>query len=721
MAAVLERDRAILAGLPDAADVCIRAFARGLEPDPPLWIDEWAEEHMRIPAEAGAAEPGPYRVARTPWAREPMRCLSPEHSCRRVVTKVASQLFKTQVALNFLAATIDRAPANALLLEPTLSLARRVSSRVAKTIAATPRLRARVAEPRSRDARNTADAKEYPGGALYITTSGSAANLAEISARYVVGDEVSRWGIDVDGEGDPVEMAEARGSTFGKRAKFYWASSPTIEGACAIDALFQQSDQRHCHVPCPHCGEYQELLWEHMRWDEAVTRAWYVCQGCGAEIDERHKPRMFEAHRWVAATEGDGETVGFTLSALYMPLGWVAWLSLVRQYLKARTAEQRGDPEPMQVFRNTRLGLTWKPEQTVANADALRARAEPYRLGTLERGVLVLTATVDVQAGRLELLVIGWGEGLERWAVDYRVVQGDPADPRTWAQLDELLLAKYQHPSGKTLSLRGVAIDTGGTATQEVYDFVRRRRYRTVLGVKGASRPGRPVIAARPSRVDVTHRGTVDKGGAELWLVGTDTAKDWLASRWGLDSGPGAIHFSIDLEPAFYAGLVAEQRLPKYVKGHKRYVWVKPRGAANEPLDLCVYNLAMAHYLGLHRYRQADWERLRMAVDPPTGDLFAVPPAVLAGSSGPSAPAEPVPAALVGAVGTPGTAPAPSDVPAAPTSAAAVPPLAPMQASPATEQLLGEQSAPPPAARPPAPTRQAAPARRRVRFQYTGR
>ncbi|MDF5937634.1 phage terminase large subunit family protein [Pseudomonas aeruginosa] len=31
-----------------------------------------------------------------------------------------------------------------------------------------------------------------------------------------------------------------------------------------------------------------------------------------------------------------------------------------------------------------------------------------------------MTAAVDTQHNRLEMLVMGWGEGLERWTVDFR-------------------------------------------------------------------------------------------------------------------------------------------------------------------------------------------------------------------------------------------------------------------------------------------------------------
>lgn len=57
-------------GYADGAKVYREAYGRGLTPDPELWVDEWADEYMRIPRDTGAAEPGKYRTARTPYARE---------------------------------------------------------------------------------------------------------------------------------------------------------------------------------------------------------------------------------------------------------------------------------------------------------------------------------------------------------------------------------------------------------------------------------------------------------------------------------------------------------------------------------------------------------------------------------------------------------------------------------------------------------------------------
>jgi len=605
-------------GYANGAEVYREAYCRGLTPDPELWVDEWSDEYMRIPRDTGAAEPGKYRTARTPYAREPMRCLSPAHPCKRVVTKVASQLMKTQIALNWIGALIHMAPSNILTLLPSLALAKRVSSRIGKTIDVTPELKARVAANRSRDARNTVDTKEFEGGTLYATTAGSAANLSELSARYIYGDEVDRWDVDVDQEGDPIKLAEARGSTFGRNAKFYFSSSPLIKGASRIDDLFMMGDQRHFYVPCPTCGHMQVLSWDRLLYSPDFSTVHYQCAGtdCDVLIEEHQKSEMLAKGEWRAHAKGDGETVSFHLNALYAPLGWHSWAMLAREFEEAKRAQDRGDLEPMQVFYNTRLAEVWDSAVEQTKAEVLQARAlqEDYVLGTLPVGALALTASVDVQANRLELMVMAWGTGMERWVVDHQVIPGDPADERTWSLLDERLKVRYRHPCGVSLGILATGIDSGGHHTHEVYQFARVRRWRNVFALKGASKPGRPVIAQRPSQVDVTWKGQTERNGAELWIVGTDTAKDWIYNRYSFDKGPGALHFAKDLPDEFFQQCVAERKVARYVKGYKRIEWVKGKADRNEALDLMVYNLAMANFLGLHRYGEQDWDKLRQAL-----------------------------------------------------------------------------------------------------------
>ncbi|MCK6414736.1 MAG: phage terminase large subunit family protein [Giesbergeria sp.] len=625
--------------LADAAACYRGSFTAGLRPDPPLWVDEWVDEHAYIPAE-GNAEPGKYDTARTPFARQVMRVLSPGHPANRVVVMGASQLLKTQSAMNWMMASVDGAAANILALMPTLDLARRLSARINNTIKATPKVRGLFSEPRSRHGKNTDDTKTFRGGTVYISTAGSAANLAEIPARYGYGDEIDDWEDDLQGQGDPIEIFENRGSTYGRNRKWYYSSSPKRPKEMSkIWQLFLRGNQQHYHLPCPHCDHLHELLWENVRADEALSRAWMVCPECGGEIEESHKGQMLRDEamggqaRWVAYAESVDGTESFTISQLYAPTGWTSWLELARLHRQAEDALREGDHTKMAAFWNTRLARCYDIAQSVTSADKLKARAEPYPPRVVPDPALVLTMAVDTQPDRLELQIEAWGPGMEHWIVDHQVLPGSPAIPPSdpasvWAALDRIVTTPLVHASGALIKISAYGIDSGGHNTQDVYNYATQRRHLHCVILAGARKPHRPIMASKPSNQDVDWGGKVRQGMAELWFVGTDVAKDYLFNRIDVTSGPGAMHWHNQMPAEWYDQMCAERLVPVMRNGQIIRVWRKLNDhARNEALDISVYGLAMAHKLRLHTWSHADWERLREKLIPRsmTPDLFAVP------------------------------------------------------------------------------------------------
>lgn len=600
------------------------AFSRGLEPDPNLPVDEWADEYMVIPKSGGASEYGKYRSSRTPHARAVMRALSPRHPCKRVAVMGASQMLKTQVALNFFGATVHQAPSNFLWILPTGKLAKRASKRIDKTIAAVPVLRERVAQPRSRDSVNTTDTKEYVGGALTIVTSGAAANLSELSCRYLVYDEVDRADSNVDGEGDTTALAEARQTTYERNKKSYYPSSPTTKDASTIEALYGKGTQREALADCVHCGQAQPLVFERLQQGDD-GRAMYPCIECGAFMYETDKTRMFERGAWTDGVAGDGETESFTISGMFLPYGWFSWLGLLKEYRAAKAKLEIGDDELMITFYNTRLARSWERKKEQTKAKELEERAEAYKLGTVPAGGLILVATVDTQPDRYEMKVVAWGLDMEGWIVDYQVIAGSPSDQATTDKLDQLLLGRYRHAGGRMLPISAAFIDSGGANTQDVYNFCRTRQHRHIFAIKGHSQANKPILGAKPSLQDVNWNGQIIQQGVKLWMLGTDTAKDYLSARWKLFSGPGAIHFSNDLPKEYYEQLTAEYCITVWRRGHKVRVWEKKKNDRNEAGDLMVYAVACAYYLGLHKKTASQWAQVREFVDPDTRDLFLDP------------------------------------------------------------------------------------------------
>jgi phage terminase large subunit GpA-like protein len=161
-----------------------------------------------------------------------------------------------------------------------------------------------------------------------------------------------------------------------------------------------------------------------------------------------------------------------------------------------------------------------------------------------------------------------------------------------------------------------VAVDSGGHYTHEVYLFCRDRRLRHIFAVKGMSQAARPILG-KPTEVEVNYRGKRIRHGAQLWPVGADTAKALIYGRLRVRvPGPGYMHFSDELEDDYFEQLTAERLVTRYVKGRARLEWVKPAGRRNEALDLEVYALAAAQYVGIGRMRESDWQRLERKYQP---------------------------------------------------------------------------------------------------------
>ena len=625
--------------LADGYDEAVRAIAQACMPDPELRLDEWAEDNVVLPK--GSPFPGNYRLSHTPYARRILQCLSPGHPCALVAAMVAAQLLKTQAFICAALGWIDLAPGNILALEPSDKLAKRLSSRVGKAIAACDAVREKVAKPRSRDNRNTIDCKEFDGGELHIVTSGSANNLAEMSARYLFGDEVDRMQV-IPNEGHPVDISLPRLTQFRGISKAYMVSTPLVLGFSKIHALYLQGTRESYHVPCPHCGHLHALVRDNFRYDydpdaRRVHRAWFACPDCGSDIEEHQKATMLPElgyggqARWVAESQGDGETVSFHLPAYYAALGTITWVDLALQLARAIEREKIGDPEGMRAYVNTREGLPYDGTDQSTTAEKLMARAEGYAPRTIPDQALVVTMFADVQRTWLEVTIEAWGPGIEHWVLDHTRLWGSPSvSPETpgsvWQQLTELRNTPLQHESGVLIPISAFGVDSGdGEHTQDVYNFAFLTEHLGCLATKGASARNRPIIAGSPTKVDVDWKGQRVAEGVKLWQLGTDTAKDHLYNRMLLADGPGAMHFHQGLAPEFFQQLLVERPQVTWRKGRPVREYIKPNGARNEVTDCSVGNLGVAHYLGLHRWAAADWARLRERLIPKqiTPDLFA--------------------------------------------------------------------------------------------------
>jgi len=621
---------------PSALVLICRAMAAACRPRIRMTVSEWADKH-RVLSGVASGEAGRWRTSRTPFLREIMDALSLHSPVQRVVVMKCSQIGVTEVALNWLGYIMDHAPAPTLFIEPTLDLRDKIEqTRLKPMIDETPALRELLGVRRTRDGSNTQGLKLFPGGVLILGGANSAASLRQMPIRYVILDEADAFPWDVGGEGDPAGLIDVRQTTFPRR-KTLEISSPTIKDASRIDEDHDRGDQRKFFMPCPHCAREIAFRWPQLQWirdaEGIVTAAWYVCEHCGAEIDEAEKPDMLAAGRWRPTAKPRLRGCrSYHINALYYPVGLgLTWVELAQEWLDAQA-----DPAKLKRFINTRLAEAWEDRSRDLKPQMIRQRAEEYRCREIPPGCLVLTCGIDTQDDRLALQVLGFGRDEQSWVIDWLELPGDPArllrncerkaralrdgDADAAAAIDsplhDYLTQSFTNSWGRELRISAIAIDSGGHYTHEVYAFVRSRCLPRLMAVKGASTAGKPILAPRPRPQDVTMRGRTIKRGVHLWMVGADTGKHWVHNRLSADAGvepaERRLRFPADLDEDYYQQLLAEVFDPEKNR------WVKRRGRRNEALDTAVYAVAASQHpeVRVHRKRRRDWDALARVLEP---------------------------------------------------------------------------------------------------------
>jgi phage terminase large subunit GpA-like protein len=449
-------------------------------------------------------------------------------------------------------------------------------------------------------------------------------------ARYLLLDEIDGYPADVDKEGDPVGLAEARQRTFARR-KTIKASTPTIAGASAIEAAYSATDQRRYFVPCPHCGEYQVLEFRRLTWTKLKLppeKAVYLCAHCEGRIEERHKTAMLEHGEWRAtAPSADPKIRGYHLNALYCPVGWLSWGQIAKQWVKVHK-----DSDKLRVFTNTVLAETWHEKGDAPEWRPLYDRRENYEIGTIPKGGLFLTAGVDVQKDRLIYEVVAWGRAKESWSVDYGIIPGNTSDLTAsgpWGQMDALLARAFPHERGAQFHIRMLAVDSGYN-TSEVYTWARKYPMNRVVAIKGQDHGG--ALIGAPSPVEINLRGRRPIHGYKVWPVVGSIAKSELygsvrleAPLAGQASPPGWCHFP-QYDDDYFKQLTSEQLVAKKNKrGFTVLTWELIPGRENHALDARVYARAAAALFGLDRLRETDWLAFERAAGsgPPNAQAVA--------------------------------------------------------------------------------------------------
>ncbi len=598
-------------------------FRRYVKPDPEIDLVEWANRYFYLSKEA-AAEYGPYRSGRTPFVEEPLRCLSPCNEETDVVVVVKpTQCGGTTLGLIFMCGIVDLSPGPLLLMMPTDSMARSFSKKkLATCLKHIPKIADKISPPKSRDSANTILQKDFEGGSWTLSGSNSSASYRSESIRYLILDDFDGFEIDIEGEGSPEELADRRTGAFANR-KIYINSTTTIKDFSNIERSWARSSMGKWHVPCPHCGHYQYLIWggEDVDYgikfrtseDGTVTDVWYICECCRRRIENADIQWMNENGAYIHKYP-ERRIKGFRWNALYTPIGWVNnWRYIAQKFIEATKELKEGKPEKYKTWLNSFMAEPYEdPGEAVLWSD-LYARREQYKYFEVPVSGLILTAGVDTQDDRLAVVIRAWGRGEESWLVYWGELYGDPVYPDVWEQLDKLLNQSYRHEAQTALHITAMGIDSGGHRTQAVYNYCRQRAERGVFALFGASQPGKPALS-RPSLQDVDWKGQKLVKGVHLWPVGVDYIKSVIMARLRIENpGPGYLHFPAETPEEYFKQLTGEKLVTYYKGGVHKKRWVQTRKRV-EALDCEVYAYAAAVKAGINRITEDGWDQLEASV-----------------------------------------------------------------------------------------------------------
>lgn len=623
----------------------LRRSASRLAPPARISVSEAAAKY-RFVKNPGGGTSGQWDNLTTPYLVEPMdNTISREFA--GVIMAAPAQCGKTDgLLINSVVYATVVDPADMLIVQTTDLTARDFSKRRLKRLN-----RDSPAVGKAQLAGDSADnvlEKQYRGMTLSIGYP-SATQLAGRPIARILMTDYDRMPDDIEGEGSAFSMAEKRNQTYGSRGTIVAESSPSrpllsakwkpatpheAPPTSGIFALYNRGDRRRWKWPCPHCGEFFEGSFSLLTWDdgldpiEAGATAAMVCPENGCIIEPRFRNQMNRAGKWVpegctidvaGVISGTPRTAPYASYWLKGPAAaFSTWAQLVTRYLEAKEEfVKTGKEESLKTTINVDQCEAYIPEAARHNssleADTLIERAENYGFKKVPAAARFLTAAVDVQANRFEVMVRAWGQDLESWIIDYFKIfkttgndgEDRPVDPAVNSEDWDLLINQVfalTYPladgSGEMGILR-TGIDSGGAAgvTANAYSFYRRRKRARQAGrmilTKGASYMTAPRVAKNYPDTKRKDRKAEARGEIPVWFFNVNMLKDEADSMMRiLDPGPRALHLPVALlseQPPhqFFEMLTAEERDPS-----GKWRKIRPR---NEAFDLVV----MSHVVAL--------------------------------------------------------------------------------------------------------------------------
>jgi phage terminase large subunit GpA-like protein len=545
---------------------------------------EWAANCRRI-TRAESSEPGNFDYKKTPFMK-PIYEAVESGKYRRVVIACGAQNSKTETCLNILGHRLDTKPVPSVIVLPSKDLSKTFSKkRVSKLIE-----NSTLKEKCSYKNDNVFE-KVVNGHFLSFAWSTSPTTMCSSPYGFALLDELDRFEADSRGEGDPVTLVEARGTTFPDFIMIC-NSTPTIEDTSAIAREFEKGTKQRLHFVCLNCKQAFLPILENLKWErDQPWTAHLLCPHCEHKMYDKDRTTLIENYVYLSDSQTyENSFVQGTLPDLTVASFWIyglasPWKSFVDRATLFYEAAKKKDQFEIQAVVNTAFGQLFRIKTEKPDVENVFACKLDYGNSQIPQGVQALLASVDVQKDRFYYVVRGYAlGGQESWLIEWGEIFGDTEDPNTWKRLTEQVLKKkYLGVGTNTLyNIQQVFIDSGYRA-YVVYDYC--------LKSQGFCLPakGRDVLKSPVATVGITHN---DKS-FKLFHINDGFFKEKIHGE--IRKAEKKWHLCREVNEQYANSILAEGMVIK-ANGLKHWIKLAER---NDYLDCEKMAEALAHYLGI--------------------------------------------------------------------------------------------------------------------------
>jgi phage terminase large subunit GpA-like protein len=515
-----------------ARDLILTCFLTVFQPRGVMGLGAWMATNINLRSTENPGKPGAYDPGYTPLPAMIVDDFMGSAEWDELHVQKSSQASLSFHTMGHLVRKIAEDPGNAMYVIDSDKEAKNISERLKALIEDSPATAGIYTDCQDEILNLT---MRLPGMNLWLTGAGSAGSLANKTATLGISDETDKHKL-TRGEANTVDLLRSRLKEQ-TGAKLINYSTPTLANG-QIHQEYLSGSRHKAFVPCPHCSEKQELVWERVKfghckdltgeWDlDRVSReTYYECAACLQPIHDHHKRAIVAQGEWRptnfrTATGEDGteklvpawypRRMSAHYSDLYSQNENVSFGRLALKFIAALK-----DPMKMRDFLQNNLGqpdsesvsdvtedkiLALRGAYRRQRPDQLEADGQPIDLGTpIPCRPLFCALLSDTQDDNSKYTLQAFSRNGDQYIIDW-------GSCLELADLDDVMLRTVRWmerlPDGTIESgempVSVCMIDEGGHRTYEVREHA-YARFPSVFTSKGSSSSG-SIIALRDHRI----------------------------------------------------------------------------------------------------------------------------------------------------------------------------------------------------------------------------